>query len=168
MAPATPYTPLTSSKPTLADLLTIEPSASIFYSYAREVEISSRFAQGQGEDLTVLVPTNKAIMALARKPHQGPAPAEPTIEDDSEISEQELDERSKKNVQQWILAHIIPARISLDQFPVTYETLLDSKSVTFSSADMLEGGVRIVRTADVSLRYIPSTPLCYLFSETVP
>ena len=35
------YTPLVTPQPTLADLLTIEPSASIFYSYARELELSS-------------------------------------------------------------------------------------------------------------------------------
>ena len=61
------YTPLTNEKPTLADLLTIEPSASIFYTYAREVELSKTFAD-KASRLTLLVPTNKAVMALARKP----------------------------------------------------------------------------------------------------
>lgn len=59
--------PTTSSKPTLADLLTIEPSASIFYGYARELEMSSMLSDGRLK-LTLLVPTNKAVMALARKP----------------------------------------------------------------------------------------------------
>jgi hypothetical protein len=59
--------PTTSSKPTLADLLTIEPSTSIFYGYARELEMSSMLSDGRLK-LTVLVPTNKAVMALARKP----------------------------------------------------------------------------------------------------
>ena len=59
--------PTTSSKPTLADLLTLEPSASIFYSYARELEMSSMLSDGRLK-LTLLVPTNKAVMALARKP----------------------------------------------------------------------------------------------------
>jgi hypothetical protein len=57
----------TTSKPTLADLLTIEPSASIFYSYARELELSARFSDGSAK-YTLFVPTNKAVMALARKP----------------------------------------------------------------------------------------------------
>jgi hypothetical protein len=57
----------TTSKPTLADLLTIEPSASIFYSYARELELSARFSDGRSK-YTLFVPTNKAVMALARKP----------------------------------------------------------------------------------------------------
>lgn len=61
------YTPQTNAKPTLADLLTIEPSASIFYTYARELELSKTFAD-TSPHLTLLVPTNKAVMALARKP----------------------------------------------------------------------------------------------------
>ena len=64
---AEPYTPLTTSKPTLADLLTIESSASIFYSYAREIPLSERFSDVDTKS-TLLVPTNKAVMALARKP----------------------------------------------------------------------------------------------------
>ena len=59
--------PLTTSRPTLADLLTIETSASIFYSYARELELSERFGDVDARN-TLLVPTNKAVMALARKP----------------------------------------------------------------------------------------------------
>jgi hypothetical protein len=54
--------------PSLADLLTLETRASIFYSYARETDISERFSNG-GDSLTMFVPTNKAIMALARKPY---------------------------------------------------------------------------------------------------
>lgn len=62
-----PYAPLTTSQPTLADLLTIESSASIFYSYARELELSEQFVNSNTKN-TLLVPTNKAVMALARKP----------------------------------------------------------------------------------------------------
>ena len=61
------YIPQTTPQPTLADLLTIEPSASIFYSYARELELSSRLSDHDAK-FTVFVPTNKAVMALARKP----------------------------------------------------------------------------------------------------
>ena len=61
------YIPQTTPQPTLADLLTIEPSASIFYSYARELELSSMLSDHDAK-LTVFVPTNKAVMALARKP----------------------------------------------------------------------------------------------------
>jgi hypothetical protein len=61
------FTPPTHSKPSLADLLTVENSVSIFYSYARELELSGAFTNEQA-NLTILAPTNKAVMALARKP----------------------------------------------------------------------------------------------------
>lgn len=63
----TDHTPLTHSMPNLADLLTIEPTASIFYSYARELELSAIFSDTRANS-TLFVPTNKAVMALARKP----------------------------------------------------------------------------------------------------
>ncbi|KIK42456.1 hypothetical protein CY34DRAFT_804880 [Suillus luteus UH-Slu-Lm8-n1] len=141
----------TSSQPTLADLLTIESSASIYYSYARDTEWSSRFAS-ESVWFTMLVPTNKAVMALARKPHQGPESVEPHIG----VSEQELDESSKRNVERWVSAHIIPSRISLFDTPVSYETLQDGKLVTFNPVPdakpdapewmrvTLEDGVRII------------------------
>lgn len=62
-----PFTPATSSLPTLADFLTIESSASIFYSYARELELSERFTDVDAYT-TIVAPSNKAVMALARKP----------------------------------------------------------------------------------------------------
>ncbi|KAF9461896.1 hypothetical protein BDZ94DRAFT_1220658 [Collybia nuda] len=143
------FTPHTSSQPTLADLLTIERSASIFYSYAREIELSTMFADTRARS-TVFVPTNKAVMALARKPHQGQtAPSDEGIE----ISEQEFDTRSKKNVERWISAHIIPdSPISFDS---KYDTLLRSKSISFTKTQTggnspewsrvtLEDGIRII------------------------
>jgi hypothetical protein len=59
--------------PVLSDELSLEPQASIFFSYARE---SARLSgilgdvgeYGGGLKYTVFVPTNKAVMALARKP----------------------------------------------------------------------------------------------------
>jgi len=112
-------------KPTLADLLTIESSTSIFYSYARELTLSNMFSDSARE-ITILVPTNKAVMALSRKPHQGPAP----VDDDVVITDEEFDSRSKENVERWVSAHIIPqSPIDFDQ---TYPTLLDGKSISFA------------------------------------
>ncbi|KAF8191445.1 hypothetical protein K438DRAFT_1591144 [Mycena galopus ATCC 62051] len=110
--------------PTLADLLTIESSTSIFYSYARELTLSNMFSE-KGTAITVLVPTNKAVMALSRKPHQGPAP----VDDDIVITDEEFDSRSKENVERWVSAHIIPqSPIDFDQ---TY-TRLDGKPISFT------------------------------------
>jgi hypothetical protein len=59
--------------PVLSDELSLEPQASIFFSYARESAKLSGILEGVGEyggrqQYTVFVPTNKAVMALARKP----------------------------------------------------------------------------------------------------
>ena len=59
--------PASNVRPTLFDLLTIESGSSIFFSYARELELSRLFVDADAK-LTLLVPTNKAVMALARKP----------------------------------------------------------------------------------------------------
>lgn len=59
--------PKIHSKPSLADLLTIDKSVSIFYTYARELELSGSFIDDQAR-LTILAPTNEAVMALGRKP----------------------------------------------------------------------------------------------------
>ncbi|KAK7695117.1 hypothetical protein QCA50_002307 [Cerrena zonata] len=123
------YTPATNSQPTLADLLTIESSASIFYSYAREVEISGLFADPNTES-TILVPTNKAVMALSHKPHEDPAPSDTGVI----ISEEEFDARSRKNVERWVSAHIIPGSLT-NLESRSYDTLLKDKPVTFKEID---------------------------------
>ncbi|KAH9486117.1 FAS1 domain-containing protein [Psilocybe cubensis] len=126
------YTPQTTVQPTLSDLLTIEPSASIFYSYARELEMSSMLSK-QDSKLTLFVPTNKAVMALARKPHQGP---EQPIE--VEISDEEFHNRAKKHVERWVSAHIVPEYpLSLDGN--NHPTLLDGKSISFKPISKVSG-----------------------------
>ena len=54
-------------KPILFDTLTIQPSASIFFAYARETRVGELFKRKEAR-ITVFAPTNKAVMALARKP----------------------------------------------------------------------------------------------------
>ncbi|KAL0952187.1 hypothetical protein HGRIS_008798 [Hohenbuehelia grisea] len=157
-----PISPQTTPKPTLADLLTIESSASIFYSYAREIDLGAIFSDVNARN-TLLVPTNKAVMALARKPHQGSG----RIGDGIEISEEDFDKASKQNVERWISAHVIPqSPISLSP-DSRYPTLLHRKSVTFSSAPdadpsrpewtsvLLNGEARIVDKKEVSLCIFP-------------
>ncbi|KAJ3519284.1 hypothetical protein NMY22_g13279 [Coprinellus aureogranulatus] len=144
--PDTPYVPAISAKPSLADLLTIESSTSIFYSYARELELSQGLSN-KDMKLTLFAPTNKAVMALARKPHEGD-----NVEAPIEITEEEYDSYAKSNVERWVSAHIIPeAPISLEG---SQDTLLPGKSITFKpigkssqgpvwSRVSLEGGIRI-------------------------
>lgn len=62
--------------PMLADVLTLEPRASIFFSYARESARLSGILAGDAGDAgsgekkyTVFAPMNRAVMALPRKPY---------------------------------------------------------------------------------------------------
>ncbi|SJL07772.1 uncharacterized protein ARMOST_11122 [Armillaria ostoyae] len=154
------YTPLTTTKPLLSDLLTIESSASIFYSYARELELS-KMLEDENARLTVLVPTNKAVMALARKPHQGPAP----IDEGIEITQEQFDKQSRKNVERWVSAHIIP-KSPLDlHTSVTYKTLLDGKSVEFE----IKGDDQIIINGDTRIKDIKEAGngVIYLIDGTI-
>ncbi|KAH8998750.1 hypothetical protein EDB86DRAFT_2909913 [Lactarius hatsudake] len=115
--PAIPmdYERPSNALPTLFDLLTIEPTTSIFFSYARELELS-RLLLDLDSKITVLVPTNKAVMALARKPHQDSVP----VDDGIKLTEQELEERIKEE------------RRALGESPIslasrTYPTLAEGK-----------------------------------------
>jgi len=146
----------TDLKPTLADLLTIDRSVSIFYSYARETDFSNRFGDAS-QNITVTAPTNKAVIALPRKPHQG---AKPDVEDMPEISQTQYDFVSKENVEKWVGAHIIPSPVALSSSEETYDTLLPGNKVTFyqegKSKDpswsdyRLKEGISIVGMAEAS------------------
>ncbi|KAF8635283.1 hypothetical protein AX15_000463 [Amanita polypyramis BW_CC] len=151
------FSPQIHSKPSLADWLTIEKPVSIFYTYARDLELSSLFTDERAR-LTLFAPTNKAVMALARKPHQGPS----TPDDGAYVSDQEYDRISKENVRQWISSHIIPeSPIDLDSTE-SKPTLLGGKSITFRpiskndgqcptwSRVTLEDGIKILRMREAS------------------
>ncbi|KAK1225344.1 hypothetical protein PQX77_011705 [Marasmius sp. AFHP31] len=123
------YTPQTNSAgPTLADLLTIDSSTSIFYSYARELELS-KLLNDESAGLMLLAPTNKAVMALARKPHESTETRDETV-----ISEEEFDKMAKRNVERWVSAHIIAEPLEKLEMR-SYNTLLEGKSVTFSDSE---------------------------------
>ncbi|KAF7976207.1 hypothetical protein HWV62_7394 [Athelia sp. TMB] len=148
-------------QPSLTDLLTIESSASIFFSYARELELSTMFGSDGEEKVTLLVPTNKAVMALSRKPHQGP-------ESDAEISQQEFEQISKQNVERWVSAHIIPT--SPIKLAGNHFTLLDGKSVSFtpSAAGKAEWeGVLVDDDAKIIAMKEASNGVLYLLDGTI-
>ncbi|KAF8515777.1 hypothetical protein BU17DRAFT_67706 [Hysterangium stoloniferum] len=110
--------------PTLADLLTLETRASIFYSYAREVDTSERFSDN-GDALTMFVPTNKAVMALGRKPHEDPNGTE------IKASDTEYETISRSNVRRWVGAHIVPVPDVNFTSDKSYDTLTEGLAISF-------------------------------------
>ncbi|KDQ12241.1 hypothetical protein BOTBODRAFT_34524 [Botryobasidium botryosum FD-172 SS1] len=120
-----PFDQFSSGPPTLVELLTVQSSSSIFYDYLREIPQFSERIADRSVNTTLFVPSNKAVVALPRKPNQGP-----NLEGNINISEQEFDERSKLNVQRWVGAHIVPAAVSLSSGE-SYPTLHDDVFVKF-------------------------------------
>jgi len=114
--------------PTLADLLTLETRASIFYSYARETDMSARFdGAGGGGGTTLFVPTNKAVQALSRKPHEDPK------SEAVGISDAEHEAISKSNVQRWVGAHIVPSPDVNFTSTTPYATLTPGTTIAFQA-----------------------------------
>jgi len=133
------FEPVVAQAPTLFDLLIVQTRASIFGDYLRsDNTLSSRLSSGAAKS-TVLVPTNKAVIALARKPHMGPANKTTDSQDEIEISDKDKDRQARINVRNWVGAHIIPQHpISLsstEEFP----TLLEGTSVRFVETKTASG-----------------------------
>lgn len=61
--------PLSAGEPSLYDLLTIERRATIFADYVRSLRDMTGLLNDRNKMNTLLVPTNKAVLALARKPY---------------------------------------------------------------------------------------------------
>lgn len=124
--------------PRLSDVMTLEPQASIFFSYARESAKLSGILSGEAENedgkrYTVFAPMNRAVMALPRKPyvrlrvlqrvagggarltvvgyrHEG---GPQNVEIPVEITMKEADRQSLLNVERWVGAHIVPVCLSI-------------------------------------------------------
>jgi len=155
-----------STGPSLADILTVERSASIFYSYARETKFG-KLLEDSAENITILAPTNKAVIALPQKPHQGPVGD--NIEKMPHISQIDYDALSRGNVEKWVGAHIISAPISLTNEEETYETMLPGASVTFTlQHSSKEGWSKYVMNEDIEFiaRQEASNGVLYLIDGT--
>lgn len=92
--------------PTLFDLLVLQRGSSIFFDYLRESSTISQRMNDESAKSTLLLPTNKAVIALGWKPHQGP----PTPSPDGDVKVEITEEMGKANVERWLSAHILPVR----------------------------------------------------------
>ena len=91
-----------SSAPTLFDTLMLQRSSSIFFDYIRETSALHQRVSDVNTQSTLLVPTNKAVVALGWKPNHGPPPK-------SDSEKIEITEASgRENVERWLGAHLLP------------------------------------------------------------
>ncbi|KAG8923786.1 hypothetical protein FRC00_005850 [Tulasnella sp. 408] len=112
--------------PTVFDLLVLQRGSSIFFDYLRESGTISQRMKDDSEKSTLLLPSNKAVIALGWKPHQGPPKPSP----DGEVGVEITEAMGKANVERWLSAHILP----VDDIDFTSEnpipTLLEGRSVS--------------------------------------
>ncbi|GAA5958727.1 hypothetical protein JCM3765_006018 [Sporobolomyces pararoseus] len=119
-----------SSSPSLTDLLTRSKNSRIFYDYLRDSSsVSTRLANPL-ESTTILAPVNSAIIALERRPHQGPPePAGGHVEGYAGSRE---DEQARADyLEKWIKRHLISGKVDLEVESKEYETLQGGDKVTF-------------------------------------
>lgn len=93
--------------PPLFDTLLLQRSHSIFFDYLRETPGISRRIADLDVQTTLLVPSNKAVIALGWKPERGPPGSGTSDAGKIEISEESLNE----NVERWVGAHAIPVSV---------------------------------------------------------
>jgi len=117
--------------PLLYDLLIIQTKSTIFRDYLLSVHSIDALLRDKSESLTVLVPSNKAVQSMKRKPHESP-PGDETEEGNIDITDEELESGRARNVRRWISAHVIPEHpIKFDESK-SYPTMLHGFSVGFS------------------------------------
>ncbi|KAG9016593.1 hypothetical protein FRB90_002874 [Tulasnella sp. 427] len=112
--------------PTLFDLLVLQRGSSIFFDYLRESSTISSRMKDESVKSTVLLPTNKAVISLGWKPHQGPPKPTP----DGDVAVEITEAIGRANVERWLSAHVLPVEdINWNSdSPIT--TLLDGKPIT--------------------------------------
>lgn len=83
-----------------------ESSATIFFDYARDSLSVAPLLASHGQETTLFVPTNSAIMSLSRKPHQGP-PARPDGEVTTYGTSREEEDAHKAYLERWVRRHVV-------------------------------------------------------------
>ncbi|WWC59385.1 uncharacterized protein I303_101938 [Kwoniella dejecticola CBS 10117] len=114
---------------TLADALTAERSASLWWNYARDSPAITGRLVSRDKESTLLVPVDKSILALGRKPHQHPG-----------FSYKGAFSSSKTNTERFLQAHIIDGTVKASG---KAQTLLDGFSVDLIVDKSVKGGWKI-------------------------
>ncbi|WVQ97933.1 hypothetical protein IAU59_005052 [Kwoniella sp. CBS 9459] len=128
--------------PTLADALTAERGASLWWNYARDSPSVTARLVSRDKHTTILVPTDKAIIALGRKPHQHPG-----------LSYRGAFSSSKTNTERFLAAHMIEGGKTPE---VKSSTLLDGFGVEMVKDKSAKGGWRI-QPGDIEVLGIKET-----------
>ncbi|GAA6014193.1 hypothetical protein JCM10207_006128 [Rhodosporidiobolus poonsookiae] len=132
--------------PSLADVLTRSRQARIMFDYLRDsAQVSTVLVDPSGSS-TVLAPVDSAILALARKPHEGPESF-----DEPDIRSNEEERRRAEYLEQWVKAHLVLEKVDLeaDGWDGKEYTTMAGSTVRFATSDadgrkVLPGDVEVV------------------------
>ncbi|WVO14128.1 hypothetical protein L204_101757 [Cryptococcus depauperatus] len=105
---------------TIADVLTISRESSLWWSYARDNRDITQRLESRGRNSTVLVPIDKVILGLDKKPHQG-------------------DGSPKELSSQFVRAHVTDGPL----IPGPNPTLLDGFTIELLQDQNAKGGWKV-------------------------
>lgn len=156
----TGYTSLTS-------LLTASRQSSLFYDYLRTAAPASLHAQLSAPPpayTTLLVPTNQAILALARRPHQGaPGPVMGEV-GAAVVGSREDEEAREAYLGRWIERHAVRGEVELEGegWEGRRYNTIDGKLVWFELSEdgetrlLQPGAIEVVGVESVSRLHSPA------------
>ncbi|WWC87031.1 uncharacterized protein L201_001915 [Kwoniella dendrophila CBS 6074] len=114
--------------PTLADALTAERGASLWWNYARDSPSITGRLVSRDKQSTLLVPVDKAILSLGRKPHQYPG-----------LTYKGAFSSSKTNTERFLSAHIIDGTLESGKV----KTMLDGFTVEMVQGKSIKTGWKV-------------------------
>lgn len=154
-----PFARTNSVLPLLADRLTQSRRTTIFYDYSRDSATLTRRLGSTNEQTTLLVPLNSAIVALARKPHQGPPP--PVSAEAGEVSPFDTKEEEQAKaayLEKWLEGHAVAGdNIDLDAegWESKTWTTMSGGTISFEKSGegrkLMPGGIELVGVEEVRL-----------------
>ncbi|GAA6027806.1 hypothetical protein JCM8097_001727 [Rhodosporidiobolus ruineniae] len=107
------FIPSSSTLPSLADLLTRSKTARLLYDYTRDSSAVSTTLVSPGST-TLLAPNDKAILALVRKPHEGPASLT-AAKANGEVSSNQEERQRAEYLERWVKAHVVLENVELEE-----------------------------------------------------
>ncbi|GAA5852676.1 hypothetical protein JCM8547_002586 [Rhodosporidiobolus lusitaniae] len=141
--------PTSGAIPSLADLLTRSKRSRWFYDYARDSTAVSTILIDLHGSTTLLAPVDAAIVALPRKPHEGPAVAE---SQSGEVSSNEEERQRAEYLEAWVKNHCVLERVELEEgdWEARDYTTMSGKKVKFAAGGE-NGEGRVLLPGDVEV-----------------
>ena len=134
------------------------------YSYIRDSADISALLIAPKSYTTLLIPSNSAILSLARKPHQGPPPVVGGEIEGLE-GDRQREDACREYEEEWVKLHVIPGRVG-EKEGVAYKTMVEGRTVSFVRA--LDGAKAVmVMPGRIPVLNVIEVRLCSFWSACV-